>query len=81
MKTGKDILDAYNDQSTEGYNGFKTLEEHIDDAISEATNNSTAIDKLISKYEKAIEVSENNVYKGIYSMFVKELKTLSRAEV
>ena len=41
----------------------------------------TAIDELIFRYTKAAEAAEIPVYEGIYSLFVKELKALSRAEV
>lgn len=34
------------------------------------------IETLIEKYKKAESIAENNVYKGIYAMFAKELQGL-----
>ena len=56
MKTGKEILDEYNSQNPEQAGSFYTLEEYIDAAIAEATNDRTAIDEELMAFKRALEI-------------------------
>lgn len=62
MKTGKQILDEFNSQPFGVIEGYKTLEEMIDDEINSLVNEVSRLNLLISAARKHGEDSELPFY-------------------